>query len=433
MEERMGVNEDFWIELKTQDDHDRVIRVNCCLTLNDLETMGQLLSDFEQGSSARDCFVRLLVALVDDETQLTLEQATLISDENLTPVCEKIMKVNGFHEAYLKIKDESDIYERMFKAYRTYAQSQNEIWTSTINSLREPVQYIAELTKRLQPDIGIAQALSQTLNTSKYLFSAVRDLSKISYTVSEVYKKTYLAQTFNVKLYENILTPNLKSVLHDFRLSYSNLFVSQSLLSLPSRKEQLYDLSANEYFNNEGLLGAVVEPEVADNVQTTLDEGLLAERRRVQNQIQTSTHEALATMLRDLDPGYVEMWNGSIQAFKSDNPDRYRHAVVSLRELFTQVLHRLAPDEAVKKWATPDMYHQGKLTRKARLLYICRHIKDDKLAKFVQKDIDAVLELADFLNGRTHEIAPRMDEITFKALVLRLEGTIRYLLELSQF
>lgn len=44
------------------------------------------------------------------------------------------------------------------------------------------------------------------------------------------------------------------------------------------------------------------------------------------------------------------MWQGAKSALNStDNPDYARHCAVSLRELFTHVIHRLSPDDEIKK------------------------------------------------------------------------------------
>jgi len=52
------------------------------------------------------------------------------------------------------------------------------------------------------------------------------------------------------------------------------------------------------------------------------------------------------------------MWQGAESPLESQHPDYGRHLTVSLRELLTHLIHRLAPDEKVKAWTNnPDHFH----------------------------------------------------------------------------
>lgn len=96
------------------------------------------------------------------------------------------------------------------------------------------------------------------------------------------------------------------------------------------------------------------------------------------------------------------------------------------------MLHRLSPDDAVKKWSTSnDDFHNSRPTRRARLKYICREINQASFEKFVEADIDALLELLSLFQGGTHELRPEYTDSQLKAMRVRMENALRFLIETS--
>lgn len=123
--------------------------------------------------------------------------------------------------------------------------------------------------------------------------------------------------------------------------------------------------------------------------------------------------------------------NGARKSLRSNNPDRIRHFAISLRELFTRVLHSLAPDEKVGEWSQdPNHYHKGRPTRRARLLFACREINQDPFSNFIEKDIDAVIAFLKLFQKGTHEAKSNFTDAQLTALQNRAESTLRFLLEI---
>jgi len=141
------------------------------------------------------------------------------------------------------------------------------------------------------------------------------------------------------------------------------------------------------------------------------------------------TTSGLENKLRRLGADLVQMLHGARHAFGAvSNPERVRHAAVSLRELATQVLHRLAPDEQVRQWTKfPQDFDDGKPTRSARARFIARHAHPT-LAEFLKQDLRSVGALFGLLNSATHGDFPHND---LEILVLRVEGFIHLLLQVS--
>jgi Predicted pPIWI-associating nuclease len=142
-----------------------------------------------------------------------------------------------------------------------------------------------------------------------------------------------------------------------------------------------------------------------------------------------SLDEELATF----DNRLLTMLNGARDSLNSSNPDKARHVTTSVRELFTHIIHRLAPDDDIKKWSTNEThYHENRPTRRARLLYICRKFSCDPLTKFIEDDVRAALSLVDSLNAGTHVVQSKLTQSQLQAIVYRMESLVLFLLKVSR-
>lgn len=167
------------------------------------------------------------------------------------------------------------------------------------------------------------------------------------------------------------------------------------------------------FFNNARLLETIsVEPELYEIEEESVDD--------------------LEELLALIDPELIRLLRGARKAFASNNPDRVRHTITSFRELLTHVLQRLAPDHEVKNWSTSDDdFQEGRPTRRARLMYICRSINCPPFSKYVQKDVEMMVEVAELLQRGTHQVTIPYTEKQLLALKVTLENGIHYLIEIS--
>ncbi|MCT0217842.1 hypothetical protein KQ304_02340 [Synechococcus sp. CS-1329] len=142
-----------------------------------------------------------------------------------------------------------------------------------------------------------------------------------------------------------------------------------------------------------------------------------------------SLDEELATF----DDRLLILLNGARDSLNSSNPDKTRHVTTSVRELFTHIIHGLAPDDDIKKWSTNEThYHDNRPTRRARLLYICRTFSCDPLTKFIEDDVRAALSLVDSLNAGTHVVQSKLTHSQLQAVVYRMESLALFLLKVSR-
>jgi len=143
----------------------------------------------------------------------------------------------------------------------------------------------------------------------------------------------------------------------------------------------------------------------------------------------SATRALVDESLTALDVGLMRMLQGARMAVESRNPDRVRHVSVSLRELATKVLHRLAPDEEVQAWSSkPHHLHAGRPTRRGRLEYIAREVEAEPLSEFMDADYKAAVKFFEVLHGGTHRELIEFTDQQLSMLIARAEALIYFLL-----
>ena len=139
--------------------------------------------------------------------------------------------------------------------------------------------------------------------------------------------------------------------------------------------------------------------------------------------------ETLEYRLAHLDPGLPKMLSGARAALNTPNPDRARHVIVSLRELVTHVLHRLAPDECLCNWINDEsLLDDGRPTREARLRYIHREISSGILSKPIKYHLKWGIALIRILNRETHVVSSRLNDQELLALHSATESLLHFVL-----
>lgn len=143
---------------------------------------------------------------------------------------------------------------------------------------------------------------------------------------------------------------------------------------------------------------------------------------------------SVGDLLGEADPALAEMYRGAKAALSGRNADRIRHVLVSLRELWSHLLRILAPDEEMLPWLVDqggELSHNGRPTKRARLLYLCRGYQHQPLTDFVESDAKAFTGYLDLLN-RLHRPEPGFSESQLRALVLRTDSWLLFLLQISR-
>ena len=213
---------------------------------------------------------------------------------------------------------------------------------------------------------------------------------------------------YNILIAHNALISSYTEYFNTYAYNIDNIVLKAPSLSL---------LPSIEVYTNNRFINDI---SLHENVISDLDSTIIEE-----------TDNALDALLINVDPRLLRIWRGAKESIISSNPDRIRHLLISLRELFTHLLQILAPDGELLLWSKdPINYHNDKPTRKSRLKYICRKINQQPLCEFVDKDIDSILSYIDVLQ-RNHQIEINMKDSQLKSLLLKAETTMRFILEIS--
>lgn len=275
---------------------------------------------------------------------------------------------------------------------------------------------IGETSKNLASIIGtqslsalalqssIVKATEFSLLAEKSLF-AVTSLNLGSKIALDINSKSHLTSTF--------------LGLSD---SYSTLLKSyeSNPLSYAQISPAISKIAPIEYFSAANLIEAI-----------SVEEDITTEEELLKNEIQYENEVLLSSHLPKIDPGLYTMWKGAIEAYHSTNSDRVRHFSTSIRELYTHLFQKLAPDSEIKKWTSnPDHFHEGRPTRKTRLLFICRNINNDHFNMFVKKDIEATLAFIDIFQKGTHDIDPVFSPNHLVTIKSKAENSLKFLLEI---
>ncbi|MGB3477577.1 MAG: hypothetical protein WBB67_00270 [bacterium] len=142
--------------------------------------------------------------------------------------------------------------------------------------------------------------------------------------------------------------------------------------------------------------------------------------------------DQLCAALALIDPSLKKMYLGALDAIKSNNRDSVRQSSVSMRELITQVLHCLAPDEEFFKWNQKDSnLDKGRPTRKGRLLYIYKDVCSNEFVDVLEKDIPVFLEYMKTLQACTHALNPPLTKLQLESLIIRLSHHLATFLSIA--
>ena len=176
-----------------------------------------------------------------------------------------------------------------------------------------------------------------------------------------------------------------------------------------------------EYYTGAALCRVISVPE-----ESVLEGELITNKILLDNKI------GLERKLPQINPDLVMLWQGANEALESNNPDKVRHFSTSVRELITQVLHHLSPDQEIEKWSTePTHFKDGRPTREARLLYISREVNVGKFQNFIKRDISATIEFIKLFQEGTHKVKPSFSEKQLLALKAKAESTVNFLIDIG--
>ena len=354
--------------------------------------------------------------------------------KSFSPVADLLPKLDiSIHSSLTAIAREANL------AISSLIKKDNVISLASMVSER-PQSWLnkIDLIHSLSPISGISQTIAQSTGAVASGFRPVIDQFKVSTlgiesTFSKLSATSILAESSLSAFKWNDLGTQIgidESV--KTRLSNSFTALSQSYLELFKTAQAVpqsiidYDPSIIrrtpiEYYTGAELCRLISVPD-----QPIVEKELFGNKILIDNKI------ALERNLPRIDSALFRLWAGANQALTSDNPDRVRHFSTSVRELMTNVLHHLSPDDKVKQWSSnPNFYKDGRPIREARLMYICRDINVGPFQKFVQMDVATTTEFINLFHEGTHKIKSSFTEKQLLALKAKAESTLNFLMEIG--
>lgn len=134
--------------------------------------------------------------------------------------------------------------------------------------------------------------------------------------------------------------------------------------------------------------------------------------------------------LAELGPRFTAMWRGAWHALGGDGPDASRQAAHSGREVLSQVLAALAPDDAFTAEEIAAGGGDGRVTRAMRVMRIARKA-GGQLGDWIRAQCKCVNETYALLSAEAHtrEDAARLSREGLAGVLESVGGLVRVLIE----
>ena len=339
--------------------------------------------------------------------------------------------------------------EQNFKIAEQISSKANEYINTLNHTLQFNVDGINQVSKQLQHlanniSASLAPALDYLEKIDKTWLDAIEKIHhkevmlgcSIMLSLADVMPqlaatKYFLSRIDFYNLNQIIKLPdsaisNLKYALNDLTLKYASLAnMMQTVPELTRLPNFLLPGTTQELFTMTNAVDAICTP--FEHVKEDFGQCQLIAN------LESKISQNIDNLLYEIDPYLIPLRKGAYEALCGNNIDKTRHVLVSLRELWGHLLRKIAPSEGVLSWVLEnnleDLLYKGKPTRRARILYVCRNIDGERLAEFIESNTTATLKFIDLFD-RLHEVDCKMNDSTLKALLLKSDSYIMFILQL---
>ncbi len=290
------------------------------------------------------------------------------------------------------LNDNQTTISSLLKTYNEFSETAKRSFASVSQS----IQYIE---KNLKLSDEIAKISKKDIDRYSSLIQTMQDIYKQvdfeDFSGFGVNSSTF----FNSQI--NNFTKSFNELLHTTKLN--NLHEKQKLL--------LLDYPSNEYYHFNETIAAFSNIKIVQKSKDIEVQGA-----------DKLNHVGL--ILCQVNSELFEMWEGASRSLQSDNPDKQRHFLISIRTIVETLLDNLAPSYKIAQWSSdPIHYHKKKPTRMARISYICRNIGNGKLVDFMTIDLQAAIEMVDFLN-KVHKRSVKITTFSLEVLQKRYASLV---------
>ena len=145
----------------------------------------------------------------------------------------------------------------------------------------------------------------------------------------------------------------------------------------------------------------------------------------------SETDDFLERTLPQLKPAFLEQYRGVKARADDRGPDGWTQGSASMRKLLKGVLHSVAPNEVVLRWATKnnkELDKNKRPTRATKIEWLCRSISQGTYRAYVRNEIDSALALIDLMDTAQHvDEFPEFSE-QYDLILARAAFCIRHML-----
>ena len=376
---------------------------------DDLKTAKTALAKLHQDMEAINRLAKPSYLGVIEQMERTLEpirrqQLEISRAFELSGAMARIQEITSANQHWQELIKQTTATSRIAESLTAAHQS----WLDTIKPIRHDFSHLSQLQ---------ASAKLALCDTSLRLAATERLMAGIDFEA--------IRSRFRIEM--PVISGLESSIAH----------VAASYGSLAESLQEISDITRLPAFVLPGATREIYTTSFALETLRPWDE---RDEDEAETEIQLVAEATLETsgciaLLQQVDPGLARPYIGARDALYGNNADRARHILGSLRELWNHLLRRLAPDESVAAWIPgitnqKDLLHEGKPTRRARVLYVCRELNNDPLTDFLMHDTRALVKLIELFN-RVHELETELTDEQLRAIVLKTESWLMYLLQIS--
>jgi hypothetical protein len=376
---------------------------------DDLKTAKTALAKLHQDMEAINRLVKPSYLNVIEQMERTLEpirrqQLEISRALEMSGAAARIQEIASANQHWQELIKQATATSRIAESLSAAHQS----WIERI----KPIQYDISHLSQLQ-----ASAKLDLCDTSLRLAATERLMAGIDFEA--------IRNRFQIEM---PVISGLESSVAHVAASYGSLAESLREISDITRLPAFVLPGATrEIYTTSFAIEALCPWDERDDDETETEIQLVAEA-----ELETSGCIAL---LQQVEPGLARPYIGARDALYGNNADRARHILSSLRELWNHLLRRLAPDDLVAAWIPgvsnqKDLLHEGRPTRRARVLYVCRELNNDPLTDFLMHDTRALVKLIELFN-RVHELETELTDEQLRAILLKTDSWLMYILQIS--
>ncbi len=313
----------------------------------------------------------------------------LTSSFSFKPINEIIAVQQQWQEIVKQVRTKSQIFENLSKVHNSWFEDLSPT-LSNINQIQ-------------------AEAKLSLCNVSYQLVAAEKIFSTIDF------------DSLKMRFHSDCMDSNdLKYNVSNFMTSFGSL--ANSMTSLPEIIQQpsfVLPRATRELYTTGYVLKSLNS---LDKLNDTDDGSFMLE-------IEQETSPCI-DLLHQVDPDLVPLYRGARDALNGNNPDRSRHILTSLRELWDHILRRLAPNDLVIQWTKENnLKKEEKPTRRSKILYICRGLNQGPLTNFIDNDTRTFVGLWNIFN-QLHKLDVEFTDDELRAIVLRTESLLMFILQI---